>query len=481
MRRISVRLHRHANNLAGVFLFLAVAVPLWAQLGPSPGAQPQVTYTGKLRKLDARSVLLKLDDGRILSINRLGKTKFYKDSKAIKASEFGAGDHVSVDATEDQWGFLFALRMTLERSATPEERAQAIADASELPAASASSAAAESTENTGGRPTLKRKDAPKADSETSGRTDSTGAGNSAAQPSSQGAATSAQPPPQAPPQYGEEGPPPLLRRGSPPANPSHPSSPERADARQALPVVASASPVSRMDNSGPQDPLIEKAREATVAFSNKLPNFLCQEYMTRYARYSTISGWQPLDVVAAEIIYEDGKETYRNLRINDKPTDKKMEDLSGAWSTGEFASTLNDLFHPQTAARFRDGGESTFAGLHARVYDFDVEQENSHWMVQVEKQSLSPAFKGSVWIDTDTARVLRVEIQARNLPSGFPMDVVESAVDYSWVPIAGNSVLMPVHAESLGCQRSAQSCNRNIIDFRNYRKYTADSKITFDP
>lgn len=226
--------------------------------------------------------------------------------------------------------------------------------------------------------------------------------------------------------------------------------------------------------------MIERAREAAFNFSEKLPNFLCQEYMARYSRYSNASGWQPLDVISAEIIYDGGQESYRNLKINDRPTVKKMEDLSGSWSTGEFATTLKDLFHPQTAARFREGGQDTINGVRARVYDFTVEQVNSHWIVQAGSQSFSPPYKGSVWIDPESSRVLRVEIQARNLPYDFPMDVVESAVDYSWVRIGGESVLLPVHAESLGCQRGAHSCNRNIIDFRNYHKYTADSKIIFD-
>ena len=36
-------------------------------------------------------------------------------------------------------------------------------------------------------------------------------------------------------------------------------------------------------------------------------------------------------------------------------------------------------------------------------------------------------------------------------------------------------------AESLGCERNSNDCSRNVIDFRNYRKYMADSKVTFDP
>ena len=236
-----------------------------------------------------------------------------------------------------------------------------------------------------------------------------------------------------------------------------------------------------MDSSPPQDPLIEKAREATFTFSDKLPNFICQEFMTRFARYSNASGWQSLDQISAEIIYDSGQESYRNVKLNDRATGKKMEELSGSWSTGEFASTLNDLFHPATDARFQYGGESKIVGLNARVYDFSVKQVNSHWIVQMGSQSIEPAFQGSVWIEPESGRVLRVEIQARDLPSDFPMDAVESAVDYAWVRIGTESVLLPVHAESLGCQRGTASCHKNIIDFRNYRKYTSDSTIIFDP
>jgi hypothetical protein len=256
----------------------------------------------------------------------------------------------------------------------------------------------------------------------------------------------------------------------------------RAESQSGTPVADNAPPAAtarRYNGASADDPLIEKARAATFEFSDRLPNFICQEYMSRYSRYSDLSGWQPLDVISAEIIYEGGQETYRNLKINDRPTDKKMTELSGSWSTGEFATTLNDLFHPSTGARFRPAGASVPPEPAGQVYDFDVQKENSHWHVQIGEQSTIPAYHGSVWIDPATSRVLRVEIQARNLPSSFAMDAVESAVDYAWVRIGTDSVLLPSHAESLGCQRGTKSCSRNIIDFRNYRKYTADSKIIF--
>jgi hypothetical protein len=225
----------------------------------------------------------------------------------------------------------------------------------------------------------------------------------------------------------------------------------------------------------PSEALIERARQAAFEFSEKLPNFICQEIMSRY----TQRGREPemsLDVVSADIIYENAQESYRNVKINDRPTDRSLQEIGGSRSTGEFASTLLELFHPDTRARFRSGGASSISGVSAQVYDFTVESENSHWTVQSDSQSLITAYAGSVWIDPKTARVLRIEMQAR-LPSDFPMDTVESAVDYSYVWIGGMSFLLPVRAESLGCGRGTSECRHNIIDFRNYHEFKSEIKI----
>jgi hypothetical protein len=222
--------------------------------------------------------------------------------------------------------------------------------------------------------------------------------------------------------------------------------------------------------------LIERAREAAFQFSQKLPNFICQEFMSRFAQRGRAEK-MPLDLVAAEIVYEDGQESYRNVKINNRPTDKSLEEIDGSWSTGEFASTLVELFHPDTDAQFRSGGASTISGFSAQVYDFQVRTENSHWRLHAGSRTLVAAYAGSVWVDPTTARVLRIEMQARNLPSDFPMDTVETAVDYSYVMVGEKSFLLPVHAETLGCERGTSYCSHNIIDFRNYHEFKSEVKI----
>ena len=261
--------------------------------------------------------------------------------------------------------------------------------------------------------------------------------------------------------------PPTLKRGTQPALPPCPDPPPAASRpADSVPTPSSTPPQS----------LIERARDTAFEFSQKLPNFICQEFMSRFTQQGR-GQKVPQDLVSFEIIYEDGAESYRNVKINNRPTDKRLQDIDGAWSTGDFASAMLDLFHPASKAQFSSGRPSTISGISAQVYDFQVRSENSNWRMQVGGQTAIAAYVGSIWVDINTARVLRIERQARNFPSDFPIDAVESAVDYSYVLIEGKSFLLPVHAESLGCERGSNFCTHNIIDFRNYHQFKADIKI----
>jgi hypothetical protein len=108
-----------------------------------------------------------------------------------------------------------------------------------------------------------------------------------------------------------------------------------------------------------------------------------------------------------------------------------------------------------------------------------VEQRNSHWDIHAVSESYSPGYTGTIWIDKATSRVLRIEIAAEKIPRGFPLDTVESAIDYDFVLIGDSKYLLPVHSEALSCRRGTSECTRNVIDFRNYKKFGAETNITF--
>jgi hypothetical protein len=194
---------------------------------------------------------------------------------------------------------------------------------------------------------------------------------------------------------------------------------------------------------------------------------------------SRSAGWQALDVVTAKVVYEDGKEDYREITVGGKRTNKSMLELGGSTSTGEFASTLHSLFSPASQAQFKFFRSTTVGRSPAAIYDFKVLLPNSDWFVKIGGQSLRPAYSGSVWIDRSTAQVRRIEMQADNIPQDFPLDSVQWAVDYDEVRLGTASFLLPTHAENLSCQRGSTICTKNAVDFRDYHKYSGESTITF--
>jgi len=145
-----------------------------------------------------------------------------------------------------------------------------------------------------------------------------------------------------------------------------------------------------------------------------------------------------------------------------------------------FGTMLIDLLSPATAAQFHYRREERQSGVMTKVYDYSVKRENSHWQIIMSGQKYLPAYKGSIWIDPATARVLRIEMQGVGFPEEFPTDDVESAMDYQFTRLGdAKQYLLPVHAETISCQRGSDFCSHNVIDFRNYHKYSGESTITF--
>ncbi|HYM13503.1 MAG TPA: hypothetical protein VEU62_22375, partial [Bryobacterales bacterium] len=425
---------------------------------------PLANFRGTLRKLEAKTIVVEPSDSRVLEFERSRKTKFYKESAEAKASDFKPGDYVSIDATRDEMGTLHAVNVRWEKAPPADVQS--------------SHSPGESTTPDADRPVLRHKDQP-AQAEPPAADTQTAATAPAAAPGTRA--------PAAMPEPGADRP--VLRRRDQPATaePAAPSTPTAASASRTEPETAESVSIlnareyheaSEVGRSG--DPVIEKARQAAGAFSETLPNYVCQEFMSRFATAPQVQGWQPIDVVSSEVVYENGHEDYRNLAINGKPVKKGMEQMTGSWSTGEFGTILQDLLSPATAADFRVVKQATINGQAAVVYDFQVEREHSHWHIQVASQAVIPAYRGSVWIDKTTGRVLRIEMEARAIPEAFPTDKVETAVDYDYVHIGTQRFLLPVHAETLSCRRGSRDCSRNVLDFRNCHKYSSDADITFE-
>jgi hypothetical protein len=468
-----------------------------------------VTTTGWFRVAAGSQFVLEAEDHRIITYRTTSQTTVQRSNRGSDIGAFTPGDHLSVDATEDDTGYFTATEVRFEKAGTPDERAAA-SETEDLPklsgarsGSSATSSAPSAPEREPGddRPVLRRKSSDDSSQQASGgdaapaqtaSVNGSAAGVAPDEPVDNRPTTTMRPPD--PARDSDDPGPPSLRRGSPaprlnplPAPATASSGSGNGDSSNG-PVILSKAPESPRAPGAPgsilaapaDDPVIEKAREAVANFAGVLPNFFCQQVTTRYQSEHPRQGWDAVDVVTADVAYEDGRESYKNIKVGSRPVSQSMEDLEGTRSTGEFASLELDLLNPYTAAVFRRSGQDTIHGHQTWVYKFEVPRERSHWRVEVAAQLYYPAYQGTVWIDRETSRLLRIEQQARNIPSLFPFDTVETAADYDFVRLATpEAFLLPVDAEVLSCERGTSHCARNRIEFRNYRKFGAESNVTF--
>jgi len=401
----------------------------------SDSRSAQQNFSGAIRKTEGKVIELELEDTRILTIQ-------VSDSTSKPSKDLRPGDGVDVVTTQDREGIFQAVSIKLNPSMN--KKVDVADDRSDTPNA----AQQPQEERTGPPPTIM------------------------VHPDQGGSDADA---------------PPKLKRGTPPPRKPEPplpvvESPRTAEQASAHPAAETVGTVAARVPASPSNPrmaLVDHARDVAATFLDGLPNYVCQELTTRYYSDTREPSWNVIDTIGAEVVFESGKESYRNLTINGRPTKKSPEE-SGAWSTGEFGTILAEVYSWGSAAKFKFVQDASIIHRSSSVYDFSVEREHSAWKVSVPGQYIMPAFKGSVWIDKDGAHTLRIEMQGRDIPEDFPLISVETAVDYDYVTLGTpEKFLLPVHAEVLSCRRGSNECERNVIEFRNYHKFTGESTIKF--
>jgi hypothetical protein len=235
-------------------------------------------------------------------------------------------------------------------------------------------------------------------------------------------------------------------------------------------------------STGPgPDPVIDAARHATVELTKSLPNFIVHQITTRYTAgpADLKSKGHKQDEVTADLVTENGQESFRNLLINGKkPKDDPSK--SGSWSSGEYSSIVIEVLAPRSRTKFESKGEDTVVQRRAFKYAFAVDENHSRWILSAAGQRYLPGFSGTIWFDQETSRVLRVEMASESAPKNFPIEKVLSSVEYDYIPLGDGKYLLPWHADTVSCTRGKGGCSRNEIEFRGYKKFGAESSISFD-
>lgn len=244
-------------------------------------------------------------------------------------------------------------------------------------------------------------------------------------------------------------------------------------------AAAAAPPAIPPPSAAEQKKVLEQTREYALNYSKTLPDFICTQVTRRYADPSGLEFWQSLDTLTARLTFFEQKEDYKLVLLNNHPTDMPYDKLGGASSTGEFGSILRSLFEPETDGQFRWERWATLRGMRAHVFSYRVLQPRSQWRLNFERRDeVIVGYSGMVYVERDSGSILRVTLNAEDIPPAFPIRQAATILDYAYSEINERKYLLPLRAVIR--MRNERLLTKNEVEFRLYRKFAADAAITFE-
>jgi len=230
--------------------------------------------------------------------------------------------------------------------------------------------------------------------------------------------------------------------------------------------------------------LIERAREKSLAYAQSLPDFVATEVIHRYAGGFTGGlGGNPVDTLTVQLRYSQHREDHKLLLIDGKPARRTFETLEGTFGSGEFGATLAAIFDPATQTAFQWRSWKHARGRRVAWVDYTVTGPHSRYRLGTTAAGRAleadVGYHGVVEVDAETGEVLHLEYLADRIPESLHLTYAGTQVDYALAAVGGRNYLLPSHSETE--MRGPTSFARNVIEFREYRKFSSDSTIDFGP
>ena len=212
-----------------------------------------------------------------------------------------------------------------------------------------------------------------------------------------------------------------------------------------------------------------------ATFGN-LPDFVCRRRTERFERL--FQGWQEKDRFQEDLLFANGEETYQPVEGQ-----KASGSQDGAYSIGQFAAAIQNVFTPQSRTSFRVEGAEEITGRQTVRVAFRIPQETSALQVTYQGNPLRVGYRGLCWIDVNSYQVVKLIKETVDLPKDFPVKTSEVNIAYDEVRIGENQHWLPVRAQfnmSIGILQSARVHTRNITRFTDYRQFETDVKLVIE-
>lgn len=242
---------------------------------------------------------------------------------------------------------------------------------------------------------------------------------------------------------------------------------------------AQSAPSAAPPDPAAQDQILDAMHRYAAQYVSNLPNFLCAQITRQFDAGRKSNRWHKGDTLISKLSFNQGREERTLDSVNGKPVDSAKARRRAPLSTeGEFGILLSRVLGPDSEAWFTWSRWETIRGKRLAVFDFTVDKQHSTLSLSLSDLAKATVpYRGSICADPTTGAVWRISDTAFDIPPRLLTREISRTIDYDEISIGDRKYLLPVQATVSALLETRKI--RNEMEFQNYRKFEADSSVTF--
>ncbi len=242
-------------------------------------------------------------------------------------------------------------------------------------------------------------------------------------------------------------------------------------------LLVAISPASELSLSSLLPPIQHHVAEYVAG----LPNYTCTEIVHRFERPRRVKDFQTIDTIKLEIAVLNGTEHFAwpgSSRFEDKDLPELLGGGYGALTKGDFVMHARNIFLRDQAV-FTSPRVEKLGDIAAIRLDYEVPVAKSNFEIGADGGKAAVGYKGTTWVDEGTLQLLRISIEAENIPPKIHVRSMRAEINYALVQLGDSKVLLPSSSQYT-LQHSSRVDLRSQIEFSGCRQYGATSNLSFD-
>jgi hypothetical protein len=227
--------------------------------------------------------------------------------------------------------------------------------------------------------------------------------------------------------------------------------------------------------------LMARVKRVMEAHLSGVPNYTCQQSVERYQQKPAAAQPMLVDVLRLEVAFVGGSELFAwpgSERFDEHEVHEVVR--NGPFGTGDFTLHARGVFL-SSGTKYDYLGLDEIDGRSARKFSYFKPLFHSGYQITNHRlgSRAEVAYKGFFWVDRESLDLIRLTVEAIDIPLDLRVQAVSNVLEYGLLPLGGREALLPRRSE-LRMTDSDGVTSINKMRLTRCKLFQGESSISFE-